>query len=262
MFLLMSLSLSDEDMQSLASLMSVKPTDIGNLDDFNESDEEEDRKSVTAAGTCDFYKHRFFSLCIISFDISCSSASFFPLVFLSLLLLYCFRAAAAVPHTLIRPNRPAPPPPSKTNSSGPTFPVSGSFFLPFAFTQCLLPESRRCELALSLFLFLPVIGQCCLYNSISRTVAIWSAYHIFLVCTLNAFENHVMILQHGTERLLCSPRHYCDNMKRALTAAQMTITGTSDCSSPAVECISKGHVMKQSQHLTFWRNICFVVTQL
>uniref|UniRef100_A0A3Q3SW67 EH domain binding protein 1 like 1 n=1 Tax=Mastacembelus armatus TaxID=205130 RepID=A0A3Q3SW67_9TELE len=41
---------TDEDMQSLASLMSVKPTDIGNLDDFNESDEEEDKKSVTAAG--------------------------------------------------------------------------------------------------------------------------------------------------------------------------------------------------------------------
>uniref|UniRef100_A0A3P9H3Y9 EH domain binding protein 1 like 1 n=1 Tax=Oryzias latipes TaxID=8090 RepID=A0A3P9H3Y9_ORYLA len=39
---------TDEDMQSLASLMSVKPTDIGNLDDFNESDEEEDRKSVTS----------------------------------------------------------------------------------------------------------------------------------------------------------------------------------------------------------------------
>uniref|UniRef100_A0A8C7JXN9 EH domain binding protein 1 like 1 n=1 Tax=Oncorhynchus kisutch TaxID=8019 RepID=A0A8C7JXN9_ONCKI len=36
---------TDEDMQSLASLMSVKPTDIGNLDDFNESDEEEDRRS-------------------------------------------------------------------------------------------------------------------------------------------------------------------------------------------------------------------------
>lgn len=46
----MSLLLSDEDMQSLASLMSVKPTDIGNLDDFNESDEEEDKKSVTATG--------------------------------------------------------------------------------------------------------------------------------------------------------------------------------------------------------------------
>lgn len=49
MFVLVSF-LSDEDMQSLASLMSVKPTDIGNLDDFNESDEEEDRKSVTATG--------------------------------------------------------------------------------------------------------------------------------------------------------------------------------------------------------------------
>ncbi|XP_016093305.1 uncharacterized protein [Sinocyclocheilus grahami] len=37
----------DEDMQSLASLISVKPTDIGNLDDFNESDEEEDKRSST-----------------------------------------------------------------------------------------------------------------------------------------------------------------------------------------------------------------------
>uniref|UniRef100_A0A672QH02 EH domain binding protein 1-like 1b n=1 Tax=Sinocyclocheilus grahami TaxID=75366 RepID=A0A672QH02_SINGR len=34
-------------MQSLASLISVKPTDIGNLDDFNESDEEEDKRSST-----------------------------------------------------------------------------------------------------------------------------------------------------------------------------------------------------------------------
>ncbi|XP_034462119.1 EH domain-binding protein 1-like protein 1 isoform X1 [Hippoglossus hippoglossus] len=40
---------TDEDMQSLASLMSVKPSDIGNLDDFNESDEDEDKKSVTAS---------------------------------------------------------------------------------------------------------------------------------------------------------------------------------------------------------------------
>lgn len=37
-------------MQSLASLMSVKPADIGNLDDFNESDEEEDKKSVSGTG--------------------------------------------------------------------------------------------------------------------------------------------------------------------------------------------------------------------
>ncbi|XP_029956843.1 EH domain-binding protein 1 isoform X7 [Salarias fasciatus] len=42
---------TDEDMQSLASLMSVKPADIGNLDDFNESDEEEEKKSVTASGS-------------------------------------------------------------------------------------------------------------------------------------------------------------------------------------------------------------------
>ncbi|XP_071235346.1 EH domain-binding protein 1-like protein 1 isoform X12 [Salvelinus alpinus] len=32
---------TDEDMQSLASLMSLKQSDIGNLDDFNDSDEEE-----------------------------------------------------------------------------------------------------------------------------------------------------------------------------------------------------------------------------
>ncbi|XP_074529063.1 EH domain-binding protein 1-like protein 1 isoform X2 [Halichoeres trimaculatus] len=70
---------TDEDMQSLASLMSVKPTDIGNLDDFNESDEEEDKKSLTAT---------------------------------------------TLPHTLVRPNRPAPPPPDKRNSTGPIFPGS------------------------------------------------------------------------------------------------------------------------------------------
>ncbi|KAM8900204.1 EH domain-binding protein 1-like protein 1 isoform 14-T14 [Spinachia spinachia] len=40
---------TDEDMQSLASLMSVKPTDIGNMDDFNESDEEEEKKSLAAS---------------------------------------------------------------------------------------------------------------------------------------------------------------------------------------------------------------------
>ncbi|XP_055004787.1 titin homolog isoform X2 [Boleophthalmus pectinirostris] len=66
---------TDEDMQSLASLMSVKPTDIGNLDDFNESDEDEDRKSLNAT---------------------------------------------AVSHTLIRPNRPAPPPPSDQKPFGPS----------------------------------------------------------------------------------------------------------------------------------------------
>lgn len=39
---------SDEDMQSLASLMSLKQSDIGNLDDFNDSDEEEDRRLSAA----------------------------------------------------------------------------------------------------------------------------------------------------------------------------------------------------------------------
>lgn len=39
-------------MQSLASLMSLKQSDIGNLDDFNDSDEEggEDRRTGIGAG--------------------------------------------------------------------------------------------------------------------------------------------------------------------------------------------------------------------
>ncbi|XP_071400183.1 EH domain-binding protein 1 isoform X2 [Centroberyx affinis] len=43
---------TDEDMQSLASLMSLKQSDIGNLDDFNDSDEEvsEDRRASFGAG--------------------------------------------------------------------------------------------------------------------------------------------------------------------------------------------------------------------
>uniref|UniRef100_A0A674MJS6 EH domain binding protein 1 like 1 n=1 Tax=Takifugu rubripes TaxID=31033 RepID=A0A674MJS6_TAKRU len=49
---------TDEDMQSLASLMSVKPADIGNLDDFNESDEDENKKSVTATGKKRLEKER------------------------------------------------------------------------------------------------------------------------------------------------------------------------------------------------------------
>ncbi|KAM9425489.1 EH domain-binding protein 1 isoform 2-T2 [Pholidichthys leucotaenia] len=42
---------TDEDMQSLASLMSMKQSDIGNLDDFNDSDEDasEDRRASFGA---------------------------------------------------------------------------------------------------------------------------------------------------------------------------------------------------------------------
>ncbi|KAJ8405376.1 hypothetical protein AAFF_G00318490 [Aldrovandia affinis] len=40
---------TDEDMQSLASLMSLKQSDIGNLDDFNDSDEEEDKRVCTGS---------------------------------------------------------------------------------------------------------------------------------------------------------------------------------------------------------------------
>uniref|UniRef100_A0A671M3W3 Uncharacterized LOC107679270 n=1 Tax=Sinocyclocheilus anshuiensis TaxID=1608454 RepID=A0A671M3W3_9TELE len=39
---------TDEDMQSLASLMSLKQSDIGNLEDFNDSDEEEDKRMCAA----------------------------------------------------------------------------------------------------------------------------------------------------------------------------------------------------------------------
>lgn len=38
-------------MQSLASLMSLKPSDIGNLDDFNDSDEEDKRTSTGTVRT-------------------------------------------------------------------------------------------------------------------------------------------------------------------------------------------------------------------
>lgn len=36
----------DEDMQSLASLMSMKQADIGNLDDFEEENEEDEENKV------------------------------------------------------------------------------------------------------------------------------------------------------------------------------------------------------------------------
>uniref|UniRef100_A0A9J7Y793 EH domain binding protein 1 like 1 n=1 Tax=Cyprinus carpio carpio TaxID=630221 RepID=A0A9J7Y793_CYPCA len=55
---------TDEDMQSLASLMSLKPSDIGNLEDFNDSDEEEDKRMCAAVkmataviGNTDIHTH-------------------------------------------------------------------------------------------------------------------------------------------------------------------------------------------------------------
>uniref|UniRef100_A0A3B4XHS8 Uncharacterized LOC111667929 n=1 Tax=Seriola lalandi dorsalis TaxID=1841481 RepID=A0A3B4XHS8_SERLL len=42
---------TDEDMQSLASLMSMKQSDIGNLDDFNDSDEEVGEERRASFGT-------------------------------------------------------------------------------------------------------------------------------------------------------------------------------------------------------------------
>lgn len=63
-------------MQSLASLMSVKPTDIGNLDDFNESDEEEDRKSVTSTSRQLFFSSDIAQAFPFSSH-SCSGSFFF-----------------------------------------------------------------------------------------------------------------------------------------------------------------------------------------
>uniref|UniRef100_A0A3P8SWR7 EH domain binding protein 1 like 1 n=1 Tax=Amphiprion percula TaxID=161767 RepID=A0A3P8SWR7_AMPPE len=42
---------TDEDMQSLASLMSMKQSDIGNLDDFNDSDDEASEERRASFGT-------------------------------------------------------------------------------------------------------------------------------------------------------------------------------------------------------------------
>lgn len=144
-----SLLLSDEDMQSLASLMSVKPTDIGNLDDFNESDEDEDKKSVTATGE----QTNADSAPSLSPSLRISSAHFFlpfPLPLLLFPLLFSLLAVAVVPHTLTRPNRPAPPPPDKRNSTGATFPASGSS-LSLSCSLYTLGKTR-CEQDLSLSL--------------------------------------------------------------------------------------------------------------
>ncbi|XP_042615540.1 EH domain-binding protein 1-like protein 1 isoform X2 [Cyprinus carpio] len=55
---------TDEDMQSLASLMSLKPSDIGNLEDFNDSDEEEDKRMCAAVkmATAVIEQHRQLSV--------------------------------------------------------------------------------------------------------------------------------------------------------------------------------------------------------
>lgn len=41
----------DEDMQSMASLMSMKQSDIGNLEDFNDSDDEAGEERRASFGT-------------------------------------------------------------------------------------------------------------------------------------------------------------------------------------------------------------------
>lgn len=123
-------------MQSLASLMSVKPADIGNLEDFNESDEDENKKSITATGKPSVW---------FSAD-SSSSMTFFP--FPSAFLCCCVLASAVVPHTLTRPNRPAPPPPDKLNAAGPSFPASGTLSLGLCssvlyFTPSFVPHTSE-----------------------------------------------------------------------------------------------------------------------
>lgn len=130
-------------MQSLASLMSVKPVDIGNLDDFNESDEEEDKKSVTATGRQERAAPSGRS------SVVSSSATLFH--FPSSLLFF-FLTSSVVPHTLTRPNRPAPPPPDKRTSAGPSLPASGT--LVFCHPPVLHLSSVVCSLSGGVRLFI------------------------------------------------------------------------------------------------------------
>lgn len=69
---------SDEDMQSLASLMSMKQADIGNLDDFEEENEEDEENRVNQEEKAakitgkTLEKHFFIWLCKIT-DLSAES---------------------------------------------------------------------------------------------------------------------------------------------------------------------------------------------
>lgn len=164
-------------MQSLASLMSVKPTDIGNLDDFNESDEEEDKKSMTATG------RRTYSCAFLS-NLPCNlfpliTTLTFPFPLSCGALLFSFLTSALVPHTLTRPNRPAPPPPDKRNSTGGSFSASGISILPLLSLPFLLQEQSACGQKDCLLRF------CC---SFSHTSVTYSAVH-----PLWAFEYRILL---------------------------------------------------------------------
>ena len=115
-----------------------------------------------------------------------------PLLFPSL-----FLAAAVVPHTLIRPNRPAPPPPDKRHSTS-SLPASGSS--PSLSLSChlfLFPGRRR-KGAQSLFLSLHNWPPCFVSHYFTHTCHLFCsphhmtgqlllttsfAYHIFLIWT-------------------------------------------------------------------------------
>lgn len=98
-----------------------------------------------------------------------------------------FLATAVVSHTLTRPNRPAPPPPDKRDSTGPTIPASGSFLLPLvspAPAVCLCCQRGAGVDGNSLSPCLCVSGRLRLYNCNSHIHAICSACHMFLILTL------------------------------------------------------------------------------
>lgn len=183
-------------MQSLASLMSVKPTDIGNMDDFNESDEEEDKKSVTASGKhlpkhCFLFSDLHFELLplittltflpLFSSHIPVTSSA---LLFSLFWLLQSFHTLllaqiALLPLHLTSETPLEPLFQLQVASSCPVFHMLHMFVCFFLSCQREGGVNRNCY------------WEAHLYNSISHTHAICSAYHIFLIQTLNAIENHV-----------------------------------------------------------------------
>lgn len=113
-----------------------------------------------------------------------SSALSFPssslLLWLLQLFLTLLLAQIALP--LLPPTSETPLDPFFQPQVAPSLP----FLLLISLLYCLffLSKRRRCETA--------VIGRLSLYNSISHSHAICSAYHIFLIWTLNTSENHVI----------------------------------------------------------------------
>uniref|UniRef100_A0A3Q1AJ26 EH domain binding protein 1 like 1 n=1 Tax=Amphiprion ocellaris TaxID=80972 RepID=A0A3Q1AJ26_AMPOC len=106
---------TDEDMQSLASLMSMKQSDIGNLDDFNDSDDEasEERRNAVISLPCLSFSFLFFSFdLLLSVCPSAWEAQHVPSVSPS----SSSRSAPPSSFPLIRP----PPPDPRQRKARPT----------------------------------------------------------------------------------------------------------------------------------------------